>query len=130
VSGGSITLQRSAQWVQVGLRYSSILKPMRIEAGAADGTAQGKTKRIHKVVFRLISSSSFRYGSRPDNILTMEFRTAANQMDRAVPLYTGDKLVDWPGGYETDGYIYIESDSPTALGIAGIFPQIVTQDSR
>ena len=130
VSGGSITLQRSAQLVQVGLRYSSILKPMRIEAGAADGTAQGKTKRIHKVVFRLVSSSSFRYGSRPDNLLTMEFRTAANQMDRAVPLYTGDRLVDWPGGYETDGYIYIESDSPTALGIAGIFPQIVTQDSR
>ena len=130
VAGGGIVLQKAATHVQVGLPYKTILKTMRIEAGAADGTAQGKTKRIHKVVFRLVGSSSFRYGSRPDNLLTMEFRTAANQMDRPVPLYTGDKLVDWPGGYETDGYIYIESDSPTALGIAGIFPQIVTQDSR
>ncbi|WP_410925272.1 hypothetical protein, partial [Pseudomonas aeruginosa] len=39
---GKITLQRSVSIAQVGLKYTSAGKTMRIEAGGADGPAQGK----------------------------------------------------------------------------------------
>lgn len=49
VSGGSITLERSATKVQVGLSYTSLLQTMRVEAGAAEGVAQGQTKEYTKL---------------------------------------------------------------------------------
>lgn len=130
VAGGSIVLQKAATHVQIGLPYKAILKTMRIEAGAADGTAQGKTKRIHNATFRVVGSGSFKVGPDASNLETVEFRKPSDKMDGAVPLFTGDKLVPWDNGYDTDGYIYIQSYQPTALGIAAVFPQVVTQDAR
>ncbi len=46
VSGGSITLARSSTKVKVGLKYTSLLQTMRLDAGAQNGTSQAKTKRI------------------------------------------------------------------------------------
>ena len=37
----------------------SVLQTMRIEGGAAEGTSQGKTKRISKVVLRLFENKFF-----------------------------------------------------------------------
>ncbi|MBM4401122.1 MAG: hypothetical protein FJ045_04140, partial [Crenarchaeota archaeon] len=49
VTGGQITINgTSGRYVRVGFKYQSLLKPMPIEAGSLNGTAQGKTKRIHK----------------------------------------------------------------------------------
>ena len=56
VSSGSISLDRSTSKAVVGLAYDSVLQTMRIEGGAAEGTAQGKTKRISKVVLRLFET--------------------------------------------------------------------------
>ena len=47
VSSGSVTLDRSAISVKVGLAYTSLLQTMRLNAGSQNGTSQGKTKRIY-----------------------------------------------------------------------------------
>lgn len=130
VSGGAITLQAPASKVQVGLPFTPVLQTMRIEAGAADGTAQGKTKRMHKVSFRFINTGSCQVGPDANTLETLEFRTPSDPMDSPPPLYTGDKLVAWPGGYDTDGRIYVTTNQPTALGVVAVFPQVVTQDAR
>jgi hypothetical protein len=57
-------------------------------------------------------------------------RTASDQMNAAPPLFTGDKLVAWPSGYETDARLYVTTTTPTPLTVVGMFPQIVTQDAR
>ena len=56
VSSGSITLDRSVTSAVVGLKYDSVLQTMRVEGGAAQGTSQGKIKRISKVVLRLFET--------------------------------------------------------------------------
>ena len=58
VTGGTIELNREAAVVQAGLGYATALRTMRVEAGAQMGTAQGKIKRIHRVVLRLLSPSA------------------------------------------------------------------------
>lgn len=114
VRDGAITLASAASVVHVGLPYTATYRSMRIEAAAADGTAQGKTKRINKAVFRLLD--------------TLMFRTPQHAMSKAVPLFSGDKLVEFPGDYGEDGYVVFVSDQPYAATLVGIFPQVTTQD--
>lgn len=129
VTGGKINLQNSHSVVTVGLPAPCKLRTMRMEAGAADGTAQGKTKRMHKMVFRFLHTGGGKYG--PDDANMDYFRFGQGQpMNQPVPLYTGDKLVSWPKGYDTDAYVQYTNDQPTAVTLEGIYPQIVVQDAR
>lgn len=130
VSGGQITLQRAASVVQVGLPCPCFYKSMRIEAGSADGTSQGKTKRIHKAVFRFVNTGGGSYGGTEDVLDDINFRTSADAMGAAVPLYSGDKVVSWPDGYSTDCYMIYKNAQPTAVTLVALMPQVATSDSR
>jgi len=131
VTSGAITLLRPASKVQVGLPCPPRLLTMRLEAGAQDGTAQGKTKRIHKVTFRLQDTAGILVGATATGALQeIEFRTPADPMDAPPPLFSGDKLVAWPSGYETDARVFVTNDKPTPLTLVAVFPQVVVQDAR
>jgi hypothetical protein len=131
VTSGAITLLRPASKVQVGLPCPPRLLTMRLEAGAQDGTAQGKTKRIHKVTFLLQDTAGILVGATATGALQeIEFRTPADPMDAPPPLFNGDKLVAWPSGYETDARVFVTNDKPTPLTLVAVFPQVVTQDAR
>jgi hypothetical protein len=56
VVNGRAPLTRAVGYAVAGLKYHSRLQTMRIEAGSADGTAQGKIKRINEVTFRVLQS--------------------------------------------------------------------------
>lgn len=128
VDSGSVTLQREASVVHVGLPYESLLQTMRIEAGAQDGTAQGKTKRITKAVFRFLSTVGAKAGDAENNLDEIQFRRPSDPMDQAIQPFTGDKLVEWPGSYDFDGYLIVKQDQPLPMTVLAIMPQVLTQD--
>lgn len=128
VSGGSITMVRPASVVHVGLTYESDLETLNIEAGAADGTAQGKTKRIHNVTLRLYKTLGMKYGPSADKLDVKTFRSSADLTNAPPALFTGDVFINWNGAYETSGAMYFRQDQPLPFTILGIFPQLVTQD--
>lgn len=132
VTAGAITLQRDGSIVQVGLSCPARWRSMRLEAGAADGTAQGKTKRAHKVTFRLDNTGGGKFGTLTPGypLDNFQFRKASDPMDQPVPLYTGDKTVDWPKGYDADGYFGFSIDQPVAATIVAVMPIITVQDAR
>lgn len=130
VTGGSITMLRDASVVNVGLPCPCKYRSMRLEAGASDGTAQGKTKRIHKAVLRFLNTGGGRYGSDVDNMDALQLRTSSDAMSAPVPLFTGDKVVPWPEGYNTDAYMMFVNDQPTPVTLLGLMPQIQTADAR
>lgn len=129
VTGGAITLQRSASIVVVGLRYTAQLTTMRVEAGGNQGTAQGKIKRISEVVFRLLDTLGGRAGRDGSDLDEIMFRSSADPMDAPPALVTGDtEPVYWPDGYETEGRITIVQDQPLPMTVVGIMPiMTVTQ---
>jgi hypothetical protein len=51
-------------------------------------------------------------------------------MDAPPALFTGDLEVGWPGGYETDGFIWLESFQPLPMIIAAAMPHFVTYEAR
>lgn len=128
VTNGAITLARSASTVHIGFQYEADAQTLRIEAGAADGTAQAKTKRINRVAVRLYRSLGLKFGPDADTLDTMTFRTSADGLGNPPALFTGDKQILWNGHYDTDGVMYFRSDQPLPFTLLGIFPQVTTQD--
>jgi hypothetical protein len=128
VTSGEITLVRAASIVHVGLPYDSDVKTLNIEAGAADGTAQGKTKRIHRVVVRLYKTLGLKFGPSSSQLDVLPFRTTADPMGSPPALFTGDKQVNWNGNYETEGVMFFRQNQPLPFTLLGVFPQVVTQD--
>ena len=130
VSQGRITLDRDAAVVQVGLAYTSTLQTMKLEAGAADGTAQGKTKRISKVVFNFYQTLGGLYGAAPDGAFdVLQFRTASDPLDAPPPLFDGmTRPLNWPMGYETAAAITVRQVQPLPMTLLAIMPQVSTQD--
>ena len=132
VVSGTVTMDRSAEVVHVGLPYSATLQTMRLEGGASDGTAQGKTKRITNVVVRLDQTGGgLRYGPTEVDADMDEFfiRDSYDPMSEAVPLFDGDTdVLPWPSGYEQDGKVTIRHTLPLPCTITAIMPQLNTQD--
>lgn len=128
VTGGSITLQLEASVIQIGLPCPFKLATLRLEAGAQDGTAQGKTKRINRLVVRLLDTLGGSMGPSETTVDEILFRDGSDPMDSAPPIFTGDKEVPWPGGYEKEGYVWYVNDSPLPATIVAIMPSVTTQD--
>ena len=129
VSSGSITLDRSVTSAVVGLNYESILQTMRIEGGAAEGTAQGKTKRISKVVLRLFETVGAKVGPSLTSLETIPFRTTSSALGSPVDtLVAGDKEIEFRDDYNTDGFIFVKQDQPLPLSVLAIYPTVVTSD--
>jgi len=128
VTNGSITLARSSTKVKVGLPYTSILQTMRIDAGSQNGTSQAKTKRIYNITVRLYESIGVEVGPDLNNMEAIPFRSSAQLMDTAIPVYTGDKEVEFRGNYETDGHIYVRQTQPLPLTVLSLYPELITND--
>ena len=128
-SSGVITLQRSTTVAQVGLGYNSDGKTLRIEAGGGDGSAQGKLKRIHRIIMRFYQSVGLRVQATGASSSYPEpFRTSADLMDNPIALYTGDKRWAWDGSYELEGQVFWRQSDPLPSNILMVSAQLETQD--
>ena len=129
VSSGAITLDRAVTKACVGLSYDSVLQTMRIEGGAAEGTSQGKTKRISKVVLRLFETVGVKVGPSLSNLETVPFRTTSSNLSSPVDtLIEGDKEIEFNDDYNSDGFIFIKQDQPLPCSVLSIYPTLVTAD--
>jgi len=128
VSAGGITFDFSITSGAVGLGYTSTMQTLRLEAGSVDGTSQGKPKRIHAVVVRLDKTVGIEIGTDSTNADRVFFRDDSMDMDTAVPLFTGDKEIEFPGGFDDDAKIFIRQSQPLPLSVLAIFPRLNTFD--
>jgi hypothetical protein len=128
---GAITLTHPASVVQVGYAYQSDGQCFRFDAGAEDGTAQGKTQRMHKVIFRLYESLGLEVGPSFNSMDALPFRSADDPMGSPPPLFTGDKDdFTWDGDYSTENYVCWRFATTQPGEILAIMPRLHTQDAR
>ncbi len=122
VVNGAITLDGSSVSAAIGLNYNATMQTMRLESGAADGTAQGKTKRITNLTTRLYDTGQGLYMG-PNTTTMEEIPLTSGQ------LFTGDtEYRPWPEGYEQEGRITLQHRNPLPCTIIAVMPQLVTQD--
>jgi hypothetical protein len=128
VSGGQITLDNPAAVVQVGLGYNSDVQTLRTDAGAADGTAMGKTRRINRYGLLLHDSLGLKIGASFDKLQPINFRKTSDNLTRASSLAGRifSETIDMD--YDFDNTVCIRQDQPLPSVILAVFPQFETQD--
>lgn len=128
VVNGSVTLKDRAATVHMGLPYVSQAQMLRIEAGSANGTALGKTRRTDTVGFYLYRSLNLKIGLSFDQMLRLTFRKTGSKSTRAVPLFTGILSESLDADYDYENQICWEQDQPLPSMILAVMPQMNTQD--
>ena len=128
VTGGSISLDYPAQTVHIGLGFQSKAKMLRLEAGAADGTALGKTRRTHRVGMLLHRSLGLKIGPSFESLISLPFRKTSDLLSQATPLFSGVVSENFDADYDTENQICIMQDQPLPANILAVMPQLYTQD--
>ncbi len=127
---GVATLSVKSTVVQIGLGYVSDGQLPRLDAGSANGTSIGKTRRTHRVGFMLHRTLGFKIGSDFDELDEITFRTSSDEMTRAPALFSGILSETLPGDYDFENNICWRQDQPLPGMILAIMPQLVTQDRQ
>ena len=128
VSDGGITLDYSSTTAAVGYGYDSNMQTLRIESGSVDGTSQGKPKRIHAITLRFYETVGAEVGNDAGEIDRIFFRDSSMAMDEAVPLFTGDKDIEFSGGFDDDDRVYIKQGQPLPMTVLAFYPRMNTFD--
>ncbi len=136
VAAGSTTLQSpyptnvggEQTIISWGFNFSSIIEPVRIEAGSQVGTAQGAIKRIHEATVRFYRTMAAKVGSSASVLETILFRNYQTPAGKSADLFTGDKLIKLTADYDRDGYMYILQDQPLPFAVASIIGEGMTYD--
>mgnify|MGYP003626180786 FL=1 len=128
VSGGGVTLDFSATTGAVGFGYTSEMQTLRLESGSQDGTSQGKPKRIHDITVRFHETVGAEVGSNSEIADRIFFRDSSMNMDEAVPLFTGDKEIEFEGGFVDGDRIYVRQSQPLPMTVLALYPRMNTFD--
>lgn len=131
VQAGQVTLEFPADIVQVGLPYRSVLETVNLDLEMRDGMAQGRIKRFTQVQLMLIESLGGAIGDLETGALTeLEYRLGSTPLDSPPGLFTGLKMVNWPGSYDRQGRIGVVQDAPLPLTLAAIYPAASIENMR
>lgn len=126
VSSGAINLDTAIEEAQVGLLYSSDLQTMRLDEGYTE-TTQTKTVRVFDLSVRFQNTVGASVGPSSDNLTNIDFRDSGASMDLPVPLFTGDKQVEFDAGHGVEGLIYVKQPQALPMTILGIYPRLETE---
>lgn len=135
-AGGYIDLDIAASNVVAGIGFESRGETSRLENGAQDGTAQGKTKRIHGISLNVWQSYGGEVGTwdpQQQQIVWVPVEyppTDASQVE-TISLFSGILGPFTPeAGYEKDASLHFRrtKDKPLPFNIISFMPQLVTQD--
>jgi hypothetical protein len=125
-STGSITID-SASKVHVGLKYTSKLQTLEIEAGAQRGTAQSRIQRVPKVYLRTLDSLGGKIGTNSTDAKDITYRDDLQTAPQTSPaLYSGLIEAEIDAGYERSIQIYMEHDDPYPMTLTALVEEVNT----
>ena len=128
VTNGKITLDVTGTIITLGYYYNSDAQTLPLDGGAQDGSAQGKTKRIHRLGFWLVDTLGLKYGPDADNLTEIIVREWGDIFGEATPLFTGVVRERFEGDYDKLGQAYWRSDGPFPATVLAVMPQFEVSD--
>jgi hypothetical protein len=124
VVSGSVTYDSSFSKISIGLPISSIMTTLRPEV-PANGTSQGKKKRIEKVSVRLFRSFGGAVSSEsPEGVKFLTWRSGTYVWGSVPELFTGDLGVEIASVLDEDAILSITHDDPAPFTLLAIFYRV------
>ena len=116
-----------------GLPYTSEIQTTKLQAPAGDGMSRSKTKRAINVGLGMKDTLGgeigikweFQDGQTGEDTYEIPFRTPQDEMDTAVPFFTGEKLMPLPHGNYRYFSLYYKQTKPLPATITYMSPQIL-----
>jgi hypothetical protein len=122
VTNGALTLQTPVCASVVGLPYTSVLCPERVDQQMADGTSQSRKMRIPRINIKLYQSFAGEYSSDQVNWSPMVARKTTDFMDDSPPVLNGWNRMYLSSNWQDGVDIFIRQTLPMPLTIAAIVP--------
>jgi hypothetical protein len=120
VSGGSVTLQRAASKVHIGLPIEADMQTLPISSEQIPGAAQGRTKNVNRVYLKVNRSSGVFAGPREDALREYKQR-------RSEPYGTAPGLIDSEeievvidNSWDAYGQVFVRQSSPLPLTVSSL----------
>jgi hypothetical protein len=134
VVDGKFDLPFPAINVAYGLPYEVYGETVNFEAGAGEGTAQGKSKRVNNVTLAVWDTYGGEVGLTNEDTGEIEFTMMAGLYEQDadlidVELFTG--LIgpfNPPQGYGKKAAIIFRQTMPFPMNITAMYPQLATED--
>jgi len=118
VVGGSISIERAAVKIHVGLQYFSDLQTLPLTLNI-DAFGQGRVKNINQAWVRVFQSSGLFVGPTSDKLTEAKMRT--NEPYGSPPALRSDEInVNITPTWAQGGQIYIRQADPLPLTIVGV----------
>jgi len=108
----------------VGRPYTSILQPMRPEARTVSGSLQGRKKRVVNCSVRLYQSAGGKVGSSTDDCGDIDYHEDGRTVGDDVELVSRDVPAPCPGGWDDDGDIWLETDTPLPMTVLALLYEL------
>lgn len=138
VSGGSITLNKPASVVQVGLPYDAEYISLKLAAGGRDGTAVNKVKKVNNCGFVLVDSAEFMAATiDQDDVqgrVTHDLRSsdirpdAYTDLSEKTPLFSGETTITLDSTFSADPRVKVKAGNPGPFTMIGVVPNMLTTD--
>jgi hypothetical protein len=120
---GTLTLTTGVLKVTIGIPYTYVLEPMRMDISGAGGTTHGSIMRINEIVVSFLESYGAQYGKDDSSLFDFDWPTNVTY-GTAPALFTGDLVASFDGGFDTDDELIITGSNPMPCIIRAIVLRI------
>lgn len=120
VFNGEIELESYHNKIVLGLPYSSQCRLMRIGAG--------ELKRVHRLFVRFLGTIGARIGPDSERMRDIVWRQPGENIFDPPQPFSGDKEENFPGNYDRDGYVWIDSDTPTPITVLSVTAEMAVYE--
>jgi hypothetical protein len=128
VAAGAVTYDRAVGTANVGIPITAKLRTLRPEL-PANGTSQGKKRRIEKQTLRFYASLGGSVGlTDTDTVPILDLTPGVYQFGTVLQPVSGDKDVDIAGGNNSDGRLYIIQDAPVPFNLLAIMTRFAVME--
>lgn len=125
VVDGEISLSTPAYNVRVGLPYTSQATPMRMDLVTPTGTTHGSIKKIPEIVFSFHDTLNAKYGRSETTLFDIDWDDERwKNSSKIEGLFTGDVVVTFDGGFNTDDTLLISQSDPLPCTVRAIIPRV------
>ena len=123
VASGAVTIPNAASRVHLGLPFQSQIKTLRLDAGNATDSIQGRNKKLSRLSVRVEKTMGLWVGPDLDHMHEAKFGLPL-LYGQALNMIDGDKDVTMGPSWNKEGQVILQQRDPLPCTILSLIPDV------